>query len=113
MFKRTNQVQTVDVNEWVNKLMAAQDDVKTVERIRRKLDTACESYIKARESELEERKNLYSFYYDGMPIAGDFEKWLMELIGYQLPVELLARWQNACSMYNSIIAEQLAEKFAE
>lgn len=106
MFNKTNQVQTIDVNEWVNKLMAARDDVKAVEKIREKLDTICLRNIEDRAKNLEKRTSLYDFYYDGgMPVTDDLALWIMDVIDYRMPDHLVEKWQFVCEQYWKIKAE--------
>ena len=100
MFNKTNQVQTIDVNEWVNKLMAARDDMKAVEKIREKLDTICLRNIEDRAKNLEKRTSLYDFYYDGgMPVTEDFQLWIMDVIDYRMPDHLVEKWALVCEQY--------------
>lgn len=100
MFNKTNQVQTIDVNEWVNKLMAARDDVKAVEKIREKLDTICLRNIEDRAKNLEKRTSLYDFYYDvGMPVTEDLALWIIDVIDYRMPDELVEKWAFVCEQY--------------
>lgn len=105
MFNKTNQVQTVDVNEWVNKLLAAHDDVKAVEKIRKRLDEKCAAYIDARKKELEKQTSLYNFYFEAMPSLGEFENWIMDLIDYQMPDAMVEDWQAVCAEYQRIKSE--------
>lgn len=100
MFNKTNQVQTIDVNEWVNKLMAARDDVKAVEKIRKRLDEICLRNITDRARNLENKTSLYDFYYDGnMPATEDFVLWIMDVIDYRMPDELVEKWAFVCEQY--------------
>ncbi len=103
MFNKTNQVQTIDVNEWVNKLLAARDDIKAVEKIRKELDRKFSKYISDRESDLDNQKNLYDWYYDGViPSLSDFENFIAQTIDYQLPDDLVDRWQLVIVRYQQI-----------
>lgn len=100
MFNKTNQVQTINVNEWVNKLMAANDDVKAVEKIRKRLDEICLRNITERAKNLENKTSLYNFYYDvGMPVTDDFTLWIMDVIDYRMPDELVEKWAFVCEQY--------------
>lgn len=106
MFNKTNQVQTIDVNEWVNKLMVARDDMKAVEKIRKRLDEICLRNITDRAKNLENRTSLYDFYYDGgMPVTEDFQLWVMGVIDYRMPDELVEKWAFTCEQYWKIKAE--------
>ena len=106
MFKRVNQVQTVDVNEWTNKLLAARDDVRAVENIRRRLDDICANNIAMRAMNLEKREVLYDFYYEEtMPSCDDFTKYIMDTIDYRMPDDLVEKWQFVCEQYRRIKAE--------
>jgi helix-turn-helix protein len=101
MFKNTNQVQTVDVNEWVNKLLAAHDDMTAVRKLKDRLDTICEERITDMERDLNSDKQLYDFYYRGVrPIDGDtFLDFVADTIGYDMRDDLAERWQNVCAAY--------------
>lgn len=111
MFNKTNQVQTVDVNEWVNKLLAAHDDVKAVEKIRKRLDEICLRNITDRAKNLENRTSLYDFYYDGnLPATEDFVLWVMDVIDYRMPDELVEKWAFTCEQYLKIKAEMQEAK---
>jgi len=100
MFNKTNQVQTIDVNEWVNKLLAARDDVRAVEKIREKFDTICLRNIEDRAKNLEKRTSLYDFYYDGgVPVTEDLALWIMDVICYRMPDELVEKWAFVCEKY--------------
>lgn len=105
MFNKTNQVQTIDVNEWVNKLLAAHDDVRAVEKIRRRLDEICAAYIAARKNDLEKQTSLYDWYFEAMPSLNDFENWVMGLIDYQMPDAMVEDWQAVCAEYQRIKSE--------
>jgi hypothetical protein len=105
MFKQTNQVQTIDVNEWMNKLLAAHDDVRAVEKIRRRLDEKCAAYIDARKNGLEKQTSLYDWYFEAMPSLNDFENWIMDLIDYQMPDAMVEDWQAVCAEYQRIKSE--------
>lgn len=106
MFKQTNQVQTVDVNELVNKLLAAHDDVRAVEKIRKRMDEICLRNITDRDKNLEKRTSLYDFYYDGgMPVTEDLALWIMDVIDYRMPDELVEKWAFVCEQYWKIKAE--------
>lgn len=105
MFNRTNQVQTININEWVEKLLAARDDVSAVERIRRELDKELAEYMEIREEDLKRRTNLYDFYFDAMPCLGNFEKFTMQTIDYQMPDHLVERWQKVCAEYQRVKSE--------
>jgi hypothetical protein len=106
MFKQTNQVQTIDVNEWVAKLMAAHDDVKTVERIRKKLDDYCTDYIAEKAANLNSRTSLYDWYYEAMPHMDGFMEYVAELIDYQMPENLAEMWRAVINQYCTIKAEE-------
>lgn len=111
MFNKTNQVQTIDVNEWVNKLLAAHDDVRAVEKIRKRLDEICLQNITVRANSLEKRTSLYDFYYDGgMPVTDDFQKWVMDVIDYRMPDELVEKWAFTCEQYWKVKAEMQEAK---
>ena len=111
MFKHVNQVQAVDVNEWVDKLMAAHDDVRAVEKIRRRLDEICASNIATRAESLEKRNSLYDFYYAcEMPVTEDFTLWIMNVIDYRMPDDLAERWQFVREQYRQIKAEMKEAK---
>ncbi len=110
MFNRTNQVQTVDVNSWVDKLLAAHDDVRAVGQIRKRLDYMCANNIDVRARNLEKRESLYDFYYEGMPINGDLELFVMETIDYRMPDDLVEKWQSVCEQYQRIKAEMKEAK---
>ena len=99
MFNRTNQVQTIDVNEWVNKLLSARDDVKAIERIKVALDNMCAAVIEDREGWLNARQSMYDFYYKGMPCSDDFALQVMNIIDYRMPDDLVDRWQKICEEY--------------
>ena len=106
MFNRATQVQHVDVNEWVGRLISARDDTSAVERIRKRLDDMNRDAIVIRAEALEKEK-LYDFYYQGvMPVDGDFERFVMDLIDYQMPEELIDRWQAVLEKFQSIKAER-------
>lgn len=106
MFKQTKQVQTIDVNEWVNKLLAAHDDVKAVERIRKKLDDYCMDYIAEKAENLNSRTSLYGFYYDAMPYMDGFMKCVAELIDYKMPENLAEMWRSVINQYCVLKAEE-------
>lgn len=106
MFKQTKQVQTIDVNEWVAKLMAARDDVKAVERIRKKLDDYCMDYIAERAANLNSRTSLYDFYYEAMPHMDGFMEYVAELIDYQMPENLAEMWRSVINQYCTTKAEE-------
>lgn len=100
MFNKTNQVQTINVNEWVNNLLAAHDDVKAVEKIRKRMDEICLRNITERAKNLENKTSLYNFYYDGgMPVTDDFTRWIMDVIDYRMPDELVEKWAFVCEQY--------------
>ena len=105
MFK-TQQVQTIDVNEWVAKLMAAHDDVKVVERIRKKLDDYCTDYIAEKAANLNSRTSLYDWYYEAMPHMDGFMEYVAELIDYQMPENLAEMWRLVINQYCTIKAEE-------
>ena len=102
MFNKTNQVQTIDVHEWVNKLLAAYDDVRAVEKIRQRLDEICAAYIDARKNDLEKQASMYDWYFKAMPSLSDFENWVMDLIDYQMPDAMVEDWQAVCAEYQKI-----------
>ena len=103
MFNKTNQVQTIDVNEWVNKLLAARDDIKAVEKIRKELDRKFSKYISDRESDLDNQRNLYDWYYNAViPSLDDFADFIAQTIDYQLPDDLVDRWQLLIVRYQQI-----------
>ena len=106
MFKQTQQVQTIDVNEWVAKLMAAHDDVKAVERIRKKLDDYCMDYIAEKAANLNSRTSLYDWYYEAMPHMDGFMEYVAELIDYQMPENLAEMWRAVINQYCTIKAEE-------
>ncbi len=105
MFKHTKQVQTIDINEWVTKLMAARDDVKAVERIRKKLDDYCMDYIAEKAENLNNRTSLYDWYYETMPYMDGFMKQVAELIDYQMPENLAEMWRSVINQYCVLKAE--------
>jgi hypothetical protein len=90
MFRQ--QVNHVDVNEWVNKLLAAQDAMRAVEKIRSRLDDACRNYIQEKRDALAARISMYDFYYAPDLYLSDLEKWLMDVIDYQMPDDLVKWW---------------------
>ena len=106
MFNRTNQVQTVNVNEWVAQLMAAHEDVLAVGRIRAELDKICAKYIENREQDLEKRQGLYDWYFEQMPYIDDFAKRVADIIDYRMPEPLVEHWQEVCEKYRSIKREK-------
>lgn len=106
MFNKTNQVQTIDVNEWVNKLLSARDDVKAIERIRVALDNKCAGFIEERERCLKARQSMYDFYYEGMPCSDDFALQIMNIIDYRMPEPLVEHWQEVCERYRTIKSEK-------
>lgn len=100
MFNKTNQVQTIDVNEWVNKLLAAHDDMTAVRKLKDRLDDICADRIADRERELHSGKQLYDFYYRGVtPLGDDFQGFVADTIGYDMRVDLAERWQAVCTEY--------------
>ena len=101
MFK-TQQVQTIDVNEWVDKLLAAQDATRAVEKIRSRLDDACRSYITEKRDALAAGICMYDFYYKPDLYLSDLEKWLMDVIDYQMPDDLVKWWSEVCAEYYEI-----------
>lgn len=106
MFKQTKQVQAIDVNEWVNKLLAAHDDAKAVERIRKKLDDYCMNYIAEKAANLNSRTSLYDWYYEAMPHMDGFMEYVAELIDYQMPENLAEMWQGVINQYCVLRAEE-------
>lgn len=112
MFNRTNQVQTVNVNEWVGRLMSAHDDVRAVKKIRERLDAMNAKAITVRAEALDRQEKLYDFYYESdMPVDGDFERFVMQAIDYRMPDEMVDRWQATCERYRQIKTER-ATKYA-
>ena len=97
----TKQVQTIDVNEWVNKLLAAHNDVTAVKKLKERLDDICEERIADRERDLRSDKQLYDFYYRGVtPFdGGDFMTFVADTIRYDMREDLAERWQNVCAEY--------------
>lgn len=113
MFNRTNQVQVVDVNKWTDMLLAAHDDVRAIEKIRRRLDDMNSQAITVRAEALTKEQKLYDFYYEGdMPVDGDFERFVMGLIDYRMPDEMADRWQFVQDRYKQIKAER-ANSYAD
>jgi hypothetical protein len=104
MFRQ--QVNHVDVNEWVNKLLAAQDAMRAVEKIRSRLDDACRNYIQEKRDALAARISMYDFYYAPDLYLSDLEKWLMDVIDYQMPDDLVKWWSEVCTEYYEIKAEE-------
>lgn len=103
MFKQVNHV---DVNEWVGKLLAAQDAMRAVEKIRSRLDDACRKYIQAKRDALATRTSMYDFYYEPDPYLSDLEKWLMDVIDYHMPDDLVNWWSEVCTEYYEIKAKE-------
>lgn len=106
MFKQTTQVQTIDVNEWVAKLMAAHDDVKAVEKITERLDRYCSDYIAEKAANLNKRTSMYDWYYEAMPYMDGFMKDVAEIIGYKLPDNLAEMWQGVVIRYYQLKGEE-------
>lgn len=107
MFSSASQVQEIDVNEWVSKLLAAHDDVRAVEKIRERLDAMINQVITVRAEALEKEEKLYDFYYEGQcPVDGDFERFVMQAIDYKMPVEDAERWAFVRERYQEIKAER-------
>jgi hypothetical protein len=105
MFK-TQQVNHVDVNEWVDKLLAAQDAMRAVEKIRSRLDDACRKYITEKRDALATRTGMYDFYYEPDLYLSDLEKWLMDVIDYRMPDDLVKWWSEVCTEYYEIKTEE-------
>ena len=98
---KANQVQTIDVNEWVNKLLAAQEDMTAVRKLKERLDEISADRIADRERDLNSGKPLYDFYYKGVrPFDGEaFMDFVADTIGYDMRADLTERWQNVCAEY--------------
>lgn len=106
MFNRANQVQAINVNEWVDKLLSANNDIRAVEKIRKRLDETNRDVIAARAKELEKRERLYDWNYEGnMPVNDDFTRFIMEQIDYRMPDDLVQKWQDLIERYRQIKAE--------
>lgn len=106
MFKQTKQVQTIDVNEWVNKLLDAHDDVTAVKKITERLDKYCSNYIGEKAANLNSRTSLYDWYYEEMPYMDGFMKDVAEIIGYKLPDNLAEMWQGVVIRYYNLKGEE-------
>lgn len=104
MFRQ--QVNHVDVNEWVDKLLAAQDAMRAVEKIRSRLDDTCRKYIQEKRDALATRTSMYDFYYEPDLYLSGLEKWLMDVIDYQMPDDLVKWWSEVCTEYYKIKAEE-------
>lgn len=98
---KANQVQTIDVNEWVNKLLAAQEDMTAVRKLKVRLDEISADRIADRERDLNSGKQLYDFYYKGVrPFDGEtFLDFVADTIGYDMSDDLSDRWQAVCAEY--------------
>lgn len=107
MFNCKNQVQVINVNEWVDKLLSANNDVRAVEKIRKRLDEMNRDTITVRAKALEKQESLYDWYYEGnMPVNDDFTRFIMELIDYRMPDDLVEKWQDLIERYRQIKAER-------
>lgn len=100
MFK-TNQVQTIDVNEWVNKLLAAHDDMTAVQKLKKYLDDISAERIEDRVRDLANGRQLYDFQFKGItPFEGESHlEFVANTIGYDMRAGLAERWQNVCAEY--------------
>lgn len=105
MFKQVKQVQTINVNEWVDKLMAAKDATNAVEKIRGRLNDTCFEYIRQRQENLATRTSMYDFYYEPELYLNDLERWLMDVIEYKMPDDLVEWWARVCAEYHKIKTE--------